>query len=135
MQQQVIEEIEADRANELLELRSRNIKSLIAARSRGWTPVARDYAAENATNARVKQLETEMRRIRSTYEYKGYSGQEAPPALPGKKNLSSVTYEVDRAHGRTLRGGWPTQEVMFGGRQPGTRPSSASVSRLGALDA
>lgn len=114
LQQSVIEEIEGERANELLELRSANIRNLLKARSQmQWTgapmrpigaPAAAPSAAERQRRTRINELESEMRRIKATYEYKGYSQQSAPAPAPVAPRMSRTA----------LRGGcWPVEQMPF----------------------
>jgi len=110
LQQQVVEEMESERANELLELRSQGIRTLLAARSRGWNapgasmPAAAPSAASDAAlrARRVAELEQQLKRMRATYEYKGYSALslEQPPA----------TAPAGAVRRKPLRGGWPVEQ-------------------------
>ena len=73
----MIEQMEAKSANELLELRSKNIRSLLAAKSRGWDRAAAtastapnaSTAEQSLSDARVDQLEGQLKKMRATYEY------------------------------------------------------------------
>ena len=148
LQQQVIEEIEAERSNELLELRSQSIRGLIAARSRGWQPdrAGRPISAhgtdrrpptaeQSMRNARSKQLESELRRIRSTYEYKGYSAEQPVDVAYQAPRRGPSEFHRERAHGRTLRGGWPVEQVV---NPRLARPQSARANLIvgsGSLEA
>ena len=110
LQQSVVEDIEASRANELLELRSQSLRNLLAARSRGWarpdTPAPHMQASEQARNARMQDLERELQRIKATYEYKGYSQQSMVPA--------PAPPIATRSGRSTLRGGcWPVEMESF----------------------
>jgi len=108
LQQQVIEEMQSESANELLQLRSQGIRTLLAARSRGWdrpasaSAAAAAAATEKARAARVSDLEQQLKRMRATYEYKGYSQQAQPPA--------TAPAPVGRPR---LRGGWPVDRERF----------------------
>lgn len=113
LQQAVVEDIEKDRANELLELRSQNLRKLIQARSRGWDRGA-DVAARAPPDAeqvkrdnRIGEIETQMRRIRAMYEYKGYSRANAPPPATAPAPASA------RPKRPALRGGWPVDQEPY----------------------
>ena len=91
-------------ANELMELRSQNIRSLLAARSKGWSPTSniKGYQSQTSKTApRIGQLEAKLAEFRSTYAYSGYS---RPTSAPAPAQAPAGPRKVP------LRGGWPVDE-------------------------
>lgn len=104
------EQEEARNANELLELRSQNLRHLIAARSRGWNRPAGESGSPMAANQpRINALEKRLNEYRSKYTYTGYSqANEAAPQAAARVIRSSPT---KTASGNVvLRGGWPVDD-------------------------
>ena len=103
----VIERQEAIDANEMLELRSSSIRNLLAARSRGWRPTPSESATAavdaKRREARMNELKQRLAYMRSTYEYKGYSAQDAAPAPQRPRSAKPP-----------LRGGWPVDTTFHG---------------------
>jgi len=116
LQQSAMEQREAASANELLELRSQGIRSLLAARSRGWDRSAPAGApapapassAERSRAARVDELEQQLRRMRATYQYTAYSNPPAPAPAPVRPQTAD-----GRPQRPPLRGGWPVEQEEF----------------------
>ena len=110
LEQAVLMEMEAEKANELLELRSQGIRNMLAARSRGWNQPP-PTEATRTREARVNDLEHSLRAMRATYEYKGFS---KPTDQKGSNLLPTPTRMPAPAARTTLRGGWPVEEQAFG---------------------
>ena len=110
--QHELEKAESVAANELMELRSQNIRALLAHRSRGWSGPGIPKDDRPATvpgsqaykQQRAERLEQQLKDFRSTYRYTGYSNPVLAPAAasaPARKT--------------PLRGGWPVQETGMRG--------------------
>ena len=119
-----LEKVEAVAANELLELRSQNIRSLLAQRSRGWSaPPPKDTRPATVVGSqaykqeRATRLEKQLKEFRDAYAYKGYS--QAPPPL-------GVAPAAARPRKMPLRGGWPVDESFRRRSQLGGDPREMS---------
>lgn len=109
--QHELDKADAVARNELLELRSQNIRALLIERSRGWqNPAPKDTrpatvpGSQAYKQARAQRLEQQLKDFRSTYTYTGYSKPIAPPAA-----AAAQTRKIP------LRGGWPAQETGMRG--------------------
>ena len=106
------EQIEARDANELLELRSQNLRQLIAARSRGWQrPAGGEDHSMAARQPRIDELEKRLQAYRNTYTYTGYTKASAQsPPMAGPRAVR--TSPTKTASGNVvLRGGWPVDTL------------------------
>jgi hypothetical protein len=116
-----LEKQESAAANELLELRSQNIRKLLASRSRGWTQEsAADFAMQKNVRApRIAELEQQLKTIRAQYAYAGVRPATVPPSSAStapSRAQKQAAQQVLRAHGSNvlLRGGWPVDESFRG---------------------
>ena len=105
-----LEKVEAVAANELLELRSQNIRALLAQRSRGWSaPPPKDSRPASVVGSRAykqeraTRLEQQLKDFRDSYSYKGYSRPHLG-AAPAAAAAAAPARKVP------LRGGWPVDE-------------------------
>lgn len=115
------EQHEAAVANELLALRSANIREHIANRSRGWTRPSSAAAATTAgRDAQIKEMDFRLKELRKVFAFDTSPPQIAPATVPkpappppgGRAAARAAMARQQKLTSVPLRGGWPVDSYL-----------------------